>query len=104
MTDIRKATREELWEKHALDETKSLEQANLDLENETKAMLKQLASEQGDLTQYQERQAKAAAKKADMEAQLENAQKQLANKEIARQNMTGDKKKMEGDITIIKKP
>merc|ERR1712203_693987 len=88
---------------NALDETKSLEQANIDMENETKAMLKQLASEQGDLTQYQERQAKAAAKKADMEAQLESAQKQLANKEIARQNMTGDKKKMEGDITIIKK-
>jgi myosin heavy subunit len=88
---------------NALDETKNLEQSNIDMDNETKAMLKQLASEQGDLTQYQERQAKAAAKKADMEAQLEDAQKHLANQEIARQNMTGDKKKMEGDITIIKK-
>merc|ERR1719232_2038561 len=87
----------------ALNVTKTLEQANKDIEQEKIALTKQLESEQGNLSQYQERQAKAAALKADLECQLDAAQKQLASEEIARQELTGDKKKMEGEITIIKK-
>merc|ERR1712180_205336 len=45
----------------ALNVTKELEGANAALEEESKALSTQLASEQGNLSQYQERQAKAAA-------------------------------------------
>merc|ERR1711899_473409 len=59
----------ETWGKYeeALNVTKELEGANKDLDEENKALTNQLASEQGNLSQYQDRQAKAAAKKADME-------------------------------------
>merc|ERR1712241_830414 len=87
----------------ALNVTKELEAANKAIEEEKVALTKQLESEQGNLSQYQERQAKAAGMKADMENQLDAAQKQLVNEEIKRQEMTGDKKKMEGEIGIVKK-
>merc|ERR1712241_1036984 len=87
----------------ALNVTKELEGVNKATEEEIAALTKQLESEQGNLSQYQERQAKAAGMKADMENQLDAAQKQLVNEEIKRQEMTGDKKKMEGEIGIVKK-
>merc|ERR1712214_192030 len=87
----------------ALNVTKQLEAENKAIEEEKVALTKQLESEQGNLSQYQERQAKAAGMKADMENQLDAAQKQLVNEEIKRQEMTGDKKKMEGEIGIVKK-
>merc|ERR1712156_1036291 len=65
----------------AINVTKTLEQANIDIQEESKALTKQLESEQGNLSQYQERQAKAAALKADTEAQLEAAQLALADTE-----------------------
>merc|ERR1719228_327134 len=87
----------------SLDVTKTLEAANIAIQEEQKALSKQLESEQGNLSQYQERQAKAAALKADTEVRLEEAQKDLADSEAARQALTGDKKTMEGEITVIKK-
>ena len=87
----------------ALKVTKDLEQASKDIEVEKVALSKQLDSEQGNLSLYHERQAKAAAKKADVEIQLANATQQLASEEQARQEMTADRKKMEGEVTIIKK-
>merc|ERR1712127_814746 len=83
--------------------TKTLEAANIAIQEEQKALTKQLESEQGNLSQYQERQAKAAVLKADTEAQLEESQRALADAEAARQALTGDKKIMEGEITAIKK-
>merc|ERR1719323_1589476 len=87
----------------ALNVTKQLEAENKAIEEEKVALTKQLESEQGNLSQYQERQAKAAAMKADMENQLDAAQKQLVSEEQKRQSMTGDKKVMEGEIGVIKK-
>merc|ERR1719418_23921 len=87
----------------AITVTKTLEAANIAIQEEQKALTKQLESEQGNLSQYQERQAKAAVLKADTEAQLEEAQKALIEAEAARQALTGDKKIMEGEITAIKK-
>ena len=66
-------------------------------------MTKQLESEQGNLSVYQERQAKAAALKADCENQLADAQNKLAAEEKSRQDLTADKKRMEGEIGVIKK-
>merc|ERR1711963_808119 len=87
----------------AINVTKTLEAANIAIQEEQVALTKQLESEQGNLSQYQERQAKAAALKADTEVRLEEAQRALADAEVARQGMTGDKKVMEGEIAGIKK-
>jgi len=87
----------------ALKITKELDQANKIIEEEKVTLTKQLEAEQGNLSQYQERQALAAARKADLENQLESSNLQLSSEEQARQDMTADKKKMEGEITIIKK-
>merc|ERR1719483_752702 len=87
----------------AITVTKTLEAANITIQEEQKALTKQLESEQGNLSQYQERQAKAAVQKADTEAQLEESQKALIDAEAARQELTGDKKIMEGEISSIKK-
>jgi len=87
----------------ALNVTKELEEANIKIDEEKKALTKQLESEQGNLSVYQERQAKAAAMKADFEHQLADAQAKLAAEERSRQEMTADKKRMEGEISIIKK-
>merc|ERR1719228_2850102 len=81
----------------ALNVTKELEGANAGLEEESKALSAQLASEQGNLSQYQERQAKAAAKKVEMEGQLADAQRLLSNCENQRINATSSRKAMDGE-------
>ena len=87
----------------ALNVTKELEELNIKIDEEKKALTKQLESEQGNLSVYQERQAKAAALKADCENQLADAQNKLAAEEKSRQDLTADKKRMEGEIGVIKK-
>jgi myosin heavy subunit len=87
----------------ALNVTKELEEANVRIDEEKKALTKQLESEQGNLSVYQERQAKAAAMKADLENQLAQIQNKLAQEEKNRQDLTADKKRMEGEIGVIKK-
>merc|ERR1712241_652325 len=90
--------------KEALDVTKELEAENKRLKDEEIiALTKQLESEQGSLSVYQERQAKAAAMKADTEARLEKAQQDLVAIEQSRQALTGDRKVMEGEIVVVKK-
>merc|ERR1712168_619160 len=82
----------------ALNVTKDLEQANKDLSEESKQLTKQLESEQGNLSQYQERQAKAAALKVDVEMKLSQGQKQLSLCENQRINAASARKAMDGDI------
>merc|ERR1719322_763456 len=95
----------ETWGKYeeALNVTKELEGANKDLEEENKALTNQLASEQGNLSQYQDRQAKAAAKKADMETKLAAGQRTLADTEAKRIDAAAARKAMDGDINNLKK-
>ena len=87
----------------ALKVTAELEEDNKKIEEEKVSLTKQLEAEQGNLSQYQERQAKAAAMKADVENQLTGAQAELAREEVSRQEMTAQRKAMEGDIGVIKK-
>merc|ERR1711981_1193018 len=87
----------------ALNVTKELEGDNEKIKEELVALTKQLESEQGNLSQYQERQTKAATLKATMEVELTQAQQQLASEEQARQAMTADKKSMEAEVGVIKK-
>merc|ERR1712223_809972 len=82
---------------------KRLEQENIQIEEEKKSLVKQLESEQGNMSEYTERQAKASAQKADFEVQLANAGEQLINMEQSRQQATGDKKALEQDNLVIKK-
>merc|ERR1719189_191794 len=73
------------------------------IKEETKALIKQLEAEQGNLSEYTDRQTKAVAAKAEMEVQLESANKKLADMELAREDATAEKKTLEGQNTIIKK-
>merc|ERR550532_2381729 len=82
---------------------KRLEGENVTMQEETKALMKQLESEQGNLSEYTERQAKASAQKADLEVQLGHAGTKLMEMEQARQQATLDKKALESDNVVIKK-
>merc|ERR1719418_46182 len=80
-----------------------MEQENVTMEDEKKALVAQLQAEQGNLGEYTERQAKASAAKADLEVQLADAGNKLVDMERERQEMTGQKKVMEGEVGVIKK-
>merc|ERR1712121_159386 len=67
--------------KEQLDTKARLEAENVAMEEEKKALVKQLEAEQGNLGEYTERQAKASAMKADLEVQLVEAGKRLADME-----------------------
>merc|ERR1712212_903061 len=87
----------------ALQVTKELQEDGEKVKDEIKALTKQLEAEQGNLSQYTERQAAASAKKVGLESELASAQQTLANEEQARQAMTADKKSMEAEGTVVKK-
>merc|ERR1712241_1501409 len=87
----------------ALNVTKELEADGIKVKEEITALTKQLESEQGNLSQYQERQAKAAALKVSLEQELANAQQQLSKEEEARQALTADKKLMDAEVAVVKK-
>merc|ERR1712083_840032 len=82
---------------------KDLEAANKEIEAEKVALTKQLESEQGNLSVYTDRQTKATKMKADAEGKLDAAQKQLAQAELDKQQMTADRKAMEADNLVINK-
>merc|ERR1712142_775655 len=89
--------------KDQLDTKARLEAENVAMEEEKKALVKQLEQEQGNLGEYTERQAKASAMKADLEVQLVEAGNKLVAVEASRQQATLDKKALEGDNVVIKK-
>merc|ERR1719427_2572839 len=89
--------------KEQLDTKARLEAENVAIEEEKKALVKQLEQEQGNLGEYTERQAKASAMKADLEVQLVEAGVKLTSMEASRQQATLEKKALEGDNVVIKK-
>merc|ERR1712051_657910 len=93
------------WGKYneQIETKKRLEQENVTIEEEKKALIKQLESEQGNMSEYTERQAKANAAKADLEVQLVDAGNKLTSTEQQRQQATADKKSLESDNVVIKK-
>merc|ERR1712241_635386 len=76
---------------------------NVSVKEELKAMVKQLEAEQGNISEYHEKQAKISAQKADLEGQLAAAQELLTQKEQERQTATADKKVLEQEVTVVKK-
>lgn len=80
-----------------------LEEENVKFKDELKQIMAQIDSEQGNMSQYTERQAKASAQKADLEVQLHEAGEMLTKMEQERQMATGEKKNLETENSIIKK-
>merc|ERR1719397_2145402 len=89
--------------KAALDTTAELEGQMDDLKAEIGAMTKQLSEEQGNISVYTDRQAKALAVKGETEIELASAQKVLAAEEASRVELAGQVKAHSGSIGAVKK-
>merc|ERR1739844_151296 len=89
--------------KAALDTTANLEGQLGDLKDEIAAMSKQLSEEQGNISVYTDRQAKALAVKGETEIELAAAQKVLAAEEASRVELAGQVKAHSGSIGAVKK-
>merc|ERR1712198_75047 len=89
--------------KAALDKTAELE-ASLDgLRDEIAAMFKQLQEEQGSISIYTDRQAKANGLKAEAEVELATKTKVLKGEEESRIALAAEVKKHAGSIGVVKK-
>jgi len=89
--------------KEKCDTKVRLLEENVAIEEEKKAILAQIEKEQGNLSQYHDRQAKCNSQKADLEIALTAAQNKLAQTEQNRISATADKKALEAESVVIKK-
>merc|ERR1711936_526431 len=89
--------------KEKLDTKEKLLAENQVIEEEKKALLKQIEAEQGNVSQYHERQAKISAQKADLEVELAASQDKLVTREQERVQATNEKKELEQESVVIKK-
>merc|ERR1712045_1005675 len=89
--------------KEALDVTANLQGSMDGLKAEIDAMGKQLAEEQGNISVYTDRQAKATATKATAEAELKEAQAVLASEESSRVELAAEVKAHSGSVGVVKK-
>merc|ERR1712223_973014 len=86
-----------------VDTKKQLMEENLKIKEEKKALAKQLESEQGNISQYTDRQAQITEDKAQLEIDLQEAAKRLIQAEQERQDATAEKKNLEAETSLIKK-
>merc|ERR1712158_337685 len=95
----------ETWGKYqeALQVTANLNGSMDALKDEIKAMGKQLAEEQGNISVYTDRQAKATATKATAEAELKDAQAVLSSEEASRVELAAEVKAHSGSVGVVKK-
>merc|ERR1711997_1115086 len=93
------------WGKYqeALGVTANLNGSMDSLKDEIKAMGKQLAEEQGNISVYTDRQAKASATKATAEAELKDAQAVLSSEESSRVELAAEVKAHSGSVGVVKK-
>merc|ERR1712110_601545 len=93
------------WGKYqeALQVTANLSGSMDSLKDEIKAMGKQLAEEQGNISVYTDRQAKATATKATAEAELKEAQAVLQGEEASRVELAAEVKAHSGSVGVVKK-
>merc|ERR1719195_929236 len=89
--------------KAALDKTAELEGQMDDLKAEIGAMTRQLAEEQGSISQYTDRQAKANSLKAAAEVELANQTNVLKGEEASRIELAAEVKAHSGSIGAVKK-
>merc|ERR1711899_95267 len=86
-----------------LDTKANLEKENDLAREEIKALIKQIESEQENLSQYTDRQAAAMAEKTRLEQVLADTGSQLTAMLQERENATSEKKHLEGENQLIKK-
>merc|ERR1711971_1476172 len=89
--------------KEKIDLKAKLLEENKAIEEEKKALIKQIEAEQGNIGQYHERQALVSSQKADLEVALVTATDKLAKTEQTRVDATNDKKALEMETVAIKK-
>ena len=89
--------------KSALDVTADLESQMGSLKDEIGAMSKQLSEEQGNVSEYTDRQAKALSIKAEAECELAKQQNILVSEEDSRAQLAGEVKAHAGSIGAVKK-
>ena len=89
--------------KEALDVTKTLETENEGTKSDIKALSKQLEEEQGNISVYTDRQAKANGVKAETEVELSHQQVVLSNEEAERIELAAEVKQHSGTIGVVKK-
>merc|ERR1712128_68512 len=76
---------------------------NVVIEEDKKALLKQMESEQGNVSQYHEKQAKMTGMKAELEIELTQERDKLVRTEQKRVAATNDKKDLESESVVINK-
>merc|ERR1712088_433388 len=76
---------------------------NITIQEEKKALLAQLEKEQGNLSVYHDKQAKATAAISGLEVDLANAQDALVAEEASRIEMAAEVKQHAGSINVVKK-
>merc|ERR1719334_2085269 len=89
--------------KEALDVTETLKGSLDGLKEDIKTMGEQLKQEQGSISVYTDRQAKASALKAQTEAELKEAQAVLSSEESSRIALAAEVKAHSGSIGVVKK-
>merc|ERR1711872_647479 len=89
--------------KEKLDTKEKLLAENQVIEEEKKALMKQIEAEQGNVSQYHEKQAKISAQKADLEIELAETQNKLVMTEQKRIQATNDQKELEQETIAVKK-
>ena len=89
--------------KDKLDTKERLLKENVVIEEDKKALLIEIDSKQGNMSQYHEKQAKSAGEKAKLELELVEEQNNLSRTEQARIQATNDKKALEGETDSVKK-
>merc|ERR1719153_308021 len=89
--------------KEALDVTETLKGSLDGLKEDIKTMGEQLKQEQGSISVYTDRQAKASALKAQTEAELAQQQSVLSQEESSRVALAAEVKAHSGSIGVVKK-
>merc|ERR1712066_224026 len=84
-------------------EKKRLDIDNKRMEEEKQKLVRRIETEQGDLTQYEERMAKAAAQKADLEVTLQESQDKLEAEERKRQALHNQRMGLENDANGVRR-
>jgi myosin heavy subunit len=85
-----------------VEEKKRLEVANTRLMEEKMMLLKRIENEQGELQSLQERQAKGAVQKADMELQIADFRERIQEEEARKEELIATKKAIEAEVSAVR--
>merc|ERR1712021_286796 len=94
-----------VWGKYdeQIQKKATLLEDNVTIASEKKELLATLEKEQGNLSVYHEKQAKASAGIVDLEGQLSVSQDTLVQREQSRQEANGDRKVLEQEVVSVEK-